>query len=265
MTNNQVAIHYKNFVDSLYQLINANADVAQIAQFVLTDRYCKFLCNKVAHKYNVDSAEIHAQLVLDTMENKIFINIPDAQSRFSGRYFQWRIINIAKRLQFCDSDELTEELIYEQNISEEAIQRNITASQHIELEKLKCDKISELNHYAIKLAAGMGINLDAFSNVIELSIQDIADKINIPRYKLTRHPNHYRALLQDLFSKYIALAEKWFALRYGYLDSLIERHGSLLKIYNMAQLGYSYSKFAEQANNMTIWQLEEIHAKIGEL
>lgn len=267
MANNRIAEDYKLFVANLYHCINRNANLDDIAQLVFLDSYCKYLCNKVARKYQIDSDDVHAQLVLDVLGNKLFPNITDGSQQFSGRYFHYRIINIAKSLQHHDALDITEKTIADTlesdtNLAEEAVRLHTMHEQYIGYNELKQTKIAELHSYKEQLDTWHKINLDELSTIVELSTENIARELNIPRHKLVRHPEHYKEPLINLIDSYIQLVERWFATRYSYLNNLAEEYGSLLKVYQRIKLNYSYSKFAELANSMTIWQLEEIRLQL---
>lgn len=262
MTNNKIAEDYKVFVGRLYECISHEKDITNIAQLILVDSYCKYICNKVAFKYHVDGAEVHAQLVLEVLENKVLPNIINGSQTFSGRYFQYRIINIAKRLLPHETEELSETTTDNTDIALNVIENLSSISQLSGFNHLKQAKIKELEAFKHKISSSQKINLDELGNILELSIEAIARKLDLPRHKLMRHSSQYKALLHGLLDEYIGLVDRWFDIRYTYLNKLAEEHGSLIKVYQRISLNYSYSKFAELANSMNLWQLEEIRLQL---
>lgn len=251
--------HYQIFKEQLLLLVKNNASLQQIANFVATSQYCSYLCTKVANKYNVDKDDLFADLVVAILEGKVLNPNILAQRKFSGHHFQFRVIDIARKMLSPQMDEISNSIVIDMDVAIEVIYRSDTARQNQKLDKLIELKIKELNQYQQDIRIpNAQINLKQYCEVVNLSIEELATRCGLPRHKLTRNTEEYRHLLAKLLRYYVNLYQYWFTHQSTYLAEITHKYGGLINVYNNSGFSCSYRKFQKSIKAIDVWQLEQL-------
>lgn len=255
--------HYQVFKDQLLVLIENQSSSQQMANFVATNQYCNYLCAKVANKYNLDTNDLFADLIVAILEGTILNPKIMAQRKFSGHFFEFRVIDLARKSLSPQMDEISESITVDLDLEIEAINRFDTNQQKQKLDKLIKQKVEELHQYQLDIdAAGIEINLKQYCEVTHLSIEELATRCNLPRHKLTRNLQDYKHLLIKLLSSYTSLYQYWCTHHGAYLAEVIQKYDGLFNVYRISGFSCSYRKFQKSIKAMNVWQLDKLRVNL---
>lgn len=255
--------HYQAFKDQLLVMIENQSSSQQMANFVATNQYCDYLCAKVANKYNLDANDLFADLIVAILEGTILNPKIMAERKFSGHFFEFRVIDLARKALSPQMDEISDLIAVDIDLEIEAIQRFDTSQQKLKLDKLITHKIEELNQYQREIGAvGVEINLKQYCEVTHLSIEELAARCELPRHTLTRNLQDYKHLLVKLLGCYTNLYQYWCIHHGAYLAEIIQKYDGLFNVYRISGFSCSYRKFQKSIKAMNVWHLEKLRVNL---
>lgn len=253
-----VANLYSKFKDKLFQLISKNSDLETIAMLLLEDNYINILCKKIAAKYNIDSEDLRSELVLRVINNQLLASIIQGQHSFNGKVFEFNVINIAKSLAYYEHLEDIDDLDEIDTTQNNAVQVVCSNQQLLKYEQLMRNKLNQLLEYRNNIN-----KISEYCEIVELTIEELASKLGVKRNLLIRHPINYKKQLIEILNQYIQLYTKWYSRRSIFLTELVEKYGSTTSLYQALGLNYSYRKFIDKIDSLSLWQIEEVCERLG--